>query len=155
MFTQDAIKLLKTREFISVATCDLEGHPNAAPKFFLKVEDGFIYLVDYIIGRTYNNIKLNPRVSLSFVDSKTLTGYQINGSVEIISKGKIYEKLCEEMRDRAIRLTTQHIIEHIRGKEKQDDFEVSISDKFVIFKIKIEEVTKIGPKGDLERDKVL
>jgi len=155
MFKHDALNLLGTHEFVSVATCDLNGRPNAAPKFFLKTDNKFIYLVDYIIGRTYQNIKLNPNISVSFVDHKTLTGYQINGSVQIIDTGELYEKLCEEMRARAIRLTTQHIIEHIRGKEKYDDFEVSLSDRFVIFKVKMEEVVKIGPRGDLERDKVL
>ncbi len=91
MFKAKAIEFLKTREFVSVATADFEGNPNAAPKFLLKVEGDFIYLIDYIIGRTWENISINPKVSLSFMDPETLFGYQINGTVDIINKGKVYE----------------------------------------------------------------
>ena len=57
MFTDELIKLLEKHEFISVATCDFKGRPNAVPKFLLKVEGDFIYLVDYTIGTTWKNLK--------------------------------------------------------------------------------------------------
>ena len=55
-----ALELLKHREFISVATCDFHGQPNAASKFILRIENDSIYLVDYIIGRTFQNLRINP-----------------------------------------------------------------------------------------------
>ena len=61
--------LIESREFISLASCDLAGRPNAAPKFLLKVEGACLYLVDYIMGQTFRNVKVNPRVSLSFFDN--------------------------------------------------------------------------------------
>ena len=64
-------ELLENREFISVATCDFKGRPNAAPKFFLKFEHNFIYLVDYTIGMTWENLKVNPKASLSLMDPDT------------------------------------------------------------------------------------
>jgi cysteine-rich repeat protein len=36
----------------------------------------------------WENIKMNPRVSLSFMDNDALLGYQLNGSVEIIDSGE-------------------------------------------------------------------
>ncbi|MFZ2603865.1 MAG: pyridoxamine 5'-phosphate oxidase family protein, partial [Candidatus Omnitrophota bacterium] len=106
-------ELLKDREFISVATSDLEAHPNAAPKFILKIEDHFIYLVDYILGKTWQNLKTNPLVSLSLVNTDTLTGYQINGVVEIIDRGKEFESILKELLAKEMQLSTKRIVEGV------------------------------------------
>jgi len=151
MLTEDLVGLLEKREFISVATCDLKGRPNAAPKFVLKVDKERIYLVDYIIGTTYDNLKINPRVSLSFLDPRTLNGYQLNGSVRIISKGSIFEKMRREMLEKEIRLTTKHIIEDVRGESTHDAYEVTIAERYVVYIVTIDEVVEIGAKGDLKR----
>ena len=113
----DLKKLLEKREFIGVATCDLKGAPNGAPKFVLKIDGHTVYLVDYTIGTTWRNITVNPRVSLSWMDQATLTGYQLNGTVKVIEKGRVYEKMCREMAEKEIRLTAQHIIETCAVRE--------------------------------------
>jgi general stress protein 26 len=154
MLTPELIGLLDKREFISVATSDLNSRPNAAPKFILKVDKGHIYLVDYIIGTTYENLRKNPRVSLSFMDQRTLRGYQLNGKAHIIDKGRSYSAMRKEMLDKEIRLTTKHIIEDVRGQSKHDTFEVTLSERYVIFVITIDEVVEIGPRGDLIRKKM-
>ena len=153
MFTDELIKLLEKLEFISVATCDFEGRPNAVPKFLLKVDKDYVYMVDYTIGTTWKNLKINPRVSISFMDHTTLKGYQLNGKAEIITKGREYNKLCKEMLAKEIRLTTQHIIEDVRGESMHETFELVITEKFVVLKIKIDEIVDIGVKGELNRQK--
>lgn len=149
----EILGLLEKREFISVATCDFRGRPNAAPKFVLKADEERIYLVDYTIGTTYGNLRANPRASLSFLDPRTLTGYQLNGSVAIIDKGPVYRKMRAETVDKEIRLTAQHLIEDVRGSHKHDTYEVEITEKFVIFEIRVDEVVEIGTKGDVRRRK--
>lgn len=147
-------KLLKNREFISVATCDLSGKPNAAPKLLLKLENNFIYLVDYTIGMTWQNLKVNPRVSLSAIDTDTLVGYQINGTVGIIAEGGEYDKILNEVTEREISLSTKRIIEGVSSGRKHNNFELGLSGRFVIFKVKIEEIVEIGPRGELKRERV-
>ena len=147
-------EFLKTREFISVATCDLDGRPNAAPKFLLKLEGSFIYLIDYTRGQTWQNLKINPRASLSFVDSDSLMGYQLNGSVQIISQGPEYAKIYNELLERQIDLSTKRIIEGVAKEKRHGSFEVAITDKFVILKIKIKEIVEIGPSGELKTEKI-
>lgn len=154
MLKTKAIEFLKKREFVSVATADFEGHPNAAPKFLLKIDGDFIYLIDYIIGRTWENLKINPRVSLSFVDPDTLMGYQINGSVEIIDKGKAYEDILNELTKRKIDLSTKRIIEGISRGKRHETFEIGLPEHFLVIKVKLEEVVEIGPYGQLKREKV-
>ena len=154
MLPKKVYNIVKDREFISVATCDFNGRPNAAPKIVLKIEGSYLYLVDYTIGTTYRNLTINPRASLSMMNPDTLTGYQINGAVEIIEKGKVYEKLCAEMEEKTIKLTAKHIIEKVRGQGKSEKFEAAITDRFIVFKVKMEELVSIGPGRVLERGKV-
>ena len=149
-----AVELLKSREFVSVATCDLKGRPNAAPKLLLKVENNFIYLVDYIIGRTFNNLEANPRVSISFMDNDTLTGYQINGAVELIESGPEYDNLVKDIAQKEVDLSTRRIIEGVTKGKSHTGFELGLSESFVIFKVKVEEVVEIGSSGTLKTEKI-
>jgi len=153
MFPKELTNILAKREFISVATCDFKGRPNAAPKFLLKVNGNRLYLVDYTISATWQNLKANPRISMSLIDIPRLRGYQLNGTVKVMSKGKLYDKMRKEMMEKEISLTAQHIIDEIRGHATHETFEVMISEKFVIFEAHIDEVVEMNIQGELKRIK--
>jgi len=154
MINKNIKALIESREFISVATSDPEAMPNAAPKFLLKVEDDHIYLVDYIIGRTFRNLQINPRISLSFLDSTTLMGYQINGRVEIIDSGKEYATVLKELQDKQIDLSIKRVIEGVTKGQAHKAYEVAIPEQFVILKVKVEEIVQMQPSGTLKREQV-
>lgn len=150
-----AIKaLIESREFISAASCDLDARPNAAPKFLLKVEASYIYLVDYVIGQTFRNLKVNPRVSLSFLDNNTLMGYQINGTVEIIDSGPEYDSALKDLERKEIDLSATRIIDGVMKGRPHKAYEMAASEQFVILKVKVEEIVQIHPTGTLRREKV-
>lgn len=154
MIIDEITKLLADSEFVYVATSDFGGQPNVAPKFFLKVEDNFIYLVDYVIGRTYQNLKINPRASLSIVDSDNLKGYQINGQAAIIESGSLYTRITKETTKRLISLSVKRIVEGVHAQRTHKNFEVTFPEQVVILKIKIEEIVEIGPSGKLTRKRI-
>ena len=154
MINKNIIALLESKEFISVATCDLESRPNAAPKFLLKVEANHIYLVDYVIGRTFRNLQTNPRISLSFFDHDTLVGYQINGEVLIIDRGSEYQDALNDLARKEIDLSTTRIIDGVIKGQSHQAYEVAASKEFVILKVKAEEIVKMYPSGKLQREKV-
>ncbi len=152
MLKKKVAELLRAREFIHVATCDLEGRPNAAPKFFLKLEGDTIYLVDYIIGKTRENLKVNPKASLCFMDANSLIGYQINGPVEILESGREYEEIILELERKELDLSIRRIIEGVSQGTTHSGFELSLPNRFVIFRIRIKEVVEIGLTGELKRE---
>ena len=154
MLNEKISELLRKREFVSVSTCDLEGRPNAAPKFILKVSGNFIYLIDYTIGRTWSNLKANPRASVSFMDTDSLSGYQINGKAQIIDGGAEYEKIGAELLQREIDLSARRIIEGVGREKRHAGFEVGLSEKFVLLKIHIEEIVEIGLRGEVKREHI-
>ena len=154
MINNNIKALIESREFISVATCDLESRPNAAPKFLLKVESSHIYLVDYIIGKTFRNLKVNPRVSLSFFDNNTLVGYQLNGKVQIIDRGPEYLSALNDLARKEIDLSATRIIDGVIKGQAHKAYEVAASKQFIILKVEVEEIVQMQPGGSLQREKV-
>jgi len=153
MLNKRLFEFLKKRTFLNVGTSTLDGKPNNVSKLLLKAENNHIYLVDYSIGRTYSNLKLNPRVSLSFFDLDKLVGYQINGPVEIIEKGVEYDKIKSELTEKEISLATERIIKGVSTGQSHESFEFAPPRHFVIFKIKIEEIAEVGYSGEVKREK--
>jgi len=154
MIEKNINEILAKREFIHVATCDLKGRPSVAPKFLLKIDSNFIYLTDYVFGRTWENLKINSKASLSVMDPEALTGYQMNGTVELIENGPAYDKLLNELKEKEINVSVERIIEGIHKGKKHKNFEVSFPERVVIFKVKIEEIVEITSAGKLERQKI-
>ncbi len=147
---KDLIPFLSKGKFVNVATCSQERMPNVAPKLIAKADRDVIYLVDYVIGKTYANLKENPRVSISFIDNKTLTGYQLNGCVAIIEEGEEFDKLAEEFHQIKTEFTVERILLDIRAGEKTHPREFSIPENFCILKMKIFEIVEISSSGDLK-----
>jgi len=155
MLTKEALSSFQKRKFLNIATCDLKNRPNVAPKFLLKIDNNAIYLVDYVRNTTLKNIRINPKVSISFVNTETLKGFQINGEAEVIEKGDVYEKLVNEYQKKQIKDSTERLIKSLHDKNKRESFEAGLpSKKVAILKIKINETVGIGLKGDLERESV-
>ncbi len=155
MVIKAIIELLKGREFVSVATVGKNGEPNAAPKFILKIETPFIYLVDYTIAQTVENLKINPRASLSFMDIENLEGYRLNGAAELIERGQVFDALSQELHRRIVKLSASRVIEGMRSGKKSGHFELEMPDRFVVLKIRIKDAAKIGSRGGLWKEKSL
>jgi len=144
---------LNKAEFLNIATCDSSGGPNVAPKFLIKVENNKIYLADYVFGRTFVNLKVNSRVSLSTINLDTLTGYQINGIARIITGGLEFKKMIKEMQSKQVRFSAKRLIEGLHKGIRSKDFEVTLPEKACILKVTIEEIAEIGTSGKVERKK--
>ena len=140
---------LSAGKFVNLATCSSERMPNVAPKLIAKVNKNVIYLIDYVIGRTYGNLKENPRVSMAFSDQKTLTGYQMNGTVDILESGEEFERLAEEFHNIKTNFTVERILFNLRTGKKTSPLEFSLPEKFVILKIKVIEIVEISSSGGL------
>jgi predicted pyridoxine 5'-phosphate oxidase superfamily flavin-nucleotide-binding protein len=152
MIAKKINELIKDMGFVAMATCDLDGRPNVAPKFFVKADGGHLYLVDYVMGRTSQNLKVNPKASISVVDERNLTGYQVNGAVQVLSDGEEYEKAAHEFLDKEINLSTKRIVEGVKKGERHNSFEAAFPNKIVVFKVSIDEAVEIGPGGELKKE---
>lgn len=147
-------KFLLNKGFISVATADLNGQPHTVPKYIVGIDKGFIYLADYVIGKTFQNLNINPRISLSTMDVKTLEGLQINGIAKIITKGPKYKKLLVSMVEQEVYHSANRIVENVRRGRKSGTCELDFPEKVVMIKVKCEKITKIGITGNLKIERI-
>src|SRR5947207_2152901 len=95
-------RLLKHRHFLSIATADKKCEPHAAPKILFKIEKDSFYLADHAIAKTIENIKINPRASLSFMDIENLEGYRLSGSAELIESGPLFDTMVKGLEKKLI-----------------------------------------------------
>ena len=154
LITEKLKRFLLTKEFVSAGTSDLSSQPNAVPKYIIKIDSRFIYLADYVIGKTFQNLKVNPKISLSTIDMKTLEGWRINGIVRIMTRGAQYKRLSKTMIELEVHNTARRIMEDVRGIQKHNVYEVSFPKKVVILKVKCEKITKIGITGKLQSERL-
>jgi len=154
MLPKELIELLNAREFIYCGTCDLHGKPFIAPKFFVKVEGNSIYLVDFVFGRIWENLKLNPWISVSLMNYDNLFGYQINGVAELITSGKEYDTITADLREREVSLTAERVIKSIQKGKRHKHFEVAFPSRMVILKVGVQEIVELAPSGSLARQKI-
>ncbi len=146
--------LLKETRFLDVATCDFSGRPNIAPKFFLKIEGNKLYLVDYTLAKTYQNLQKNPRVSLSLMDLDSLTGYQINGVATLVKRGKEFCDCVAQLEEKEVRYSVQRVIEAVRRERRHEHFEVALPKRVVIIRVGVRDIAEITPHGGVERNPV-
>jgi predicted pyridoxine 5'-phosphate oxidase superfamily flavin-nucleotide-binding protein len=90
------------REFITgklawVGTADKNGVPNLAPKGTLKVlDDETLIFADLFSLKTRAALEENPQVAVAVIDK--MTGYQIKGKAELLSKGELYDGVVAEVK---------------------------------------------------------
>lgn len=147
---KNILPFLPEGRFVYIGTCSFEKAPNVAPKMIIKAEKNILYLADYVIGRTHANLTLNPRASVSFIDEKTLTGYQLNGTADVIEKGEEYERLVEVFQRIKTDFTVERILLNLRTGERIPPQELAIPERMCILKIKVVEIVEIGASGSLK-----
>lgn len=150
--TERLAELLEKREFVSIATCGKDGQPNSVPKFFFRAKGDHLYLIDYVVGKTVENIRQNPQVSVSFMDLDNLEAYRMNGTARCFGAGKLYDKVLKDWDKRVVKLSTDRVIEAVRTGKKRGHYELEMDGKFMVLRIKIENVIKIGRKGDIWKE---
>ena len=145
MIRENFKKRLKRKKylFVSVATSDLKGNPNSSYKLLIKIEGDHFYLFDYPVWRTWQNVKQNPKVAISLMDDRHLRCYKMNGTAEILEEGPAYDSLREEIETRRTNITVKHIVEAVHNDKDYKQFEDALSDKFVLYKVKVEKLDEM------------
>lgn len=149
---EKALAVLRTEEFVVFATADKNAKPNSAPKLLLKIEGRKAYFIDYSIGKSYENLKVNPEVSLSCIDFDSLFGYRLNGSVEIIENGDVFEECLREFTSRRIQLSVERVVRGVQDGKAHKGFELDIPERFLVYVVNVGEGCEISPHGSIERE---
>ena len=94
-FTKNEIKFLQSLEEARLATCH-DNIPHVKPVSFVFHNDSIIIATDYDT-RTFQNLKLNPKASIT-IDIYKIGSHQaicLQGDVTILEKGKEFEEIYQ------------------------------------------------------------
>ncbi|SEM04196.1 hypothetical protein SAMN04489760_10322 [Syntrophus gentianae] len=79
---------------VVLATATGDGIPNAVPVGAKKIiDDETILLSDQFFNKTLDNMKENPKASVTFWEGHE--GYQLKGTIVIETSGKRYEETAK------------------------------------------------------------
>ena len=96
-------EIFSKQEIFVLGTADVEGIPNAVPVGAVKLlDDETILISDQYFLKTSKNLRVNPKVAISFWDMGE--GYQVKGEATIQTEGRIYEATVEWIRDLSERI---------------------------------------------------
>lgn len=145
-------EVLKKREFVSIATVGHDGQPNSVPKFLYRGKGSFLYLLDYVVGKTIRNLRENPKASVSFMNLNTLEAYRLNGTAEVIDRGPVFDAVLKGWNEKLVQLATDRVIEAVRTGKKRGHYEMEMTEHLAVIKVRIEAVIKIGRRGDIWKE---
>ena len=82
-----------------VATATPDGIPSVAPKGSTRIlDDEHIIFSETAGKRTFENIKMNPKVAIIIGDISKMQCLRFSGSAEIVTSGPLFEKSVEQMK---------------------------------------------------------
>ncbi len=147
-------KFLKNQQFVTLGTASVKGSPHVSPKIFLKCEENYLYLIDYMAGTSLKNIRQNKRVSVSTFDVEKVQGFHIYGRVRVLDRGKEYESLLKFWNEKQTRLAASRVVASVRGKKNLGSMKLIFQKPVKIYKIRISRIVFAGTKGVLATERI-
>ena len=107
------IDFLNTQSFVIVSSLDEHGFPHSSCKDIIKIDStGQVYLVDVYHGATAENIRANPRVSISAVDEHKFIGYCLKGKAVLMSDA-ISSEIIKAWEDKITARLTKRLLRNL------------------------------------------
>jgi uncharacterized pyridoxamine 5'-phosphate oxidase family protein len=115
--SEDIIKFFHNQGFVIVSTIDQHGTPHNSCKGIVKISrSGYIYLLDLYRARTYDNLKRDPRISITSVDEHKFRGYCLKGKAKVILAENLKSKIITEWENRITKRISRRLIRNIHGE---------------------------------------
>jgi len=117
--TPEIIHLFHKQGFVIVSTLDEDGRIHCSAKGVVGIEEkGEIYLIDLYRGKTFNNLKKNPTISITAINEEEFIGYTIKGKAKIVDRKKIKGHIIASWEERVIQRVSKRVISDIKKEKK-------------------------------------
>ena len=95
------MKTMFEQQLAVIATASKDGTPNIGPKGSMYVFDDETLAYSEGTGeKTLRNLQQNPKVAVMVVDREKADGYQVKGTVELLSSGDFFEQVAKRQEQR-------------------------------------------------------
>ena len=116
--SEDVIRFFQTQSSVVVATIDKGGFPHSSCKGIVKIEKpGRVYLLDAYHGKTFNNLKQNPRACITAFDEHKFSGYCLKGTARLIHKDELDSGIIKSWDDNIAGRLTQRLVKNIHEEK--------------------------------------
>lgn len=115
---EEIVQFLLNQGFVVVSTLDKDGNLHSSCKGIVKIEPaGLVYLLDLYRGRTHDNLKRNPHISITAVDEHKFMGYCLKGKAKILPESELKSQIIKAWEDRIILRVTRRILKNLREEK--------------------------------------
>ena len=138
---------LKKQGFVIVSSLDKEGRIHSSAKGVVGIDEGGrVFLIDLYQARTYNNLKRNPTVTVTFVDEHKFEGYALQGIAKIVEKEDISGSIIAEWEDKVIQRISKRLIKNLQdGKASSHHPEAAFPHPKQLIEIDVEKINDLAP----------
>ena len=142
------IDFLRTQGFVIVSSIDKNGFPHSSCKDIVKIDSsGKIYLIDVYYGLTAENIRNNPRVSISAVDEHKFIGFCLKGKAKIMFDDEISQEFIKSWEDNITSRLTKRLLNNLaQDKSRAHHPEASLPRPKQLISIEVEEIVNLAPQ---------
>jgi len=118
MISSEAIEFFHKQHFTVISTIDKNGYPHNACKGIVEIDkSGRVYLLDLYMAGTYENLKINPHISITAVDEHKFKGYSLKGRAKIIPKEKVTRRILKMWEDRINSRISHRLLKNLQGEK--------------------------------------
>ncbi len=146
--SDEIIQFFQSQSFTIITTIDKSGKPHSSCKGIVKInKSGKVYLLDLYLEKTYENLRHNPRMSITAVDEHKFEGYCLKGRAKLIPKGKLKPQIIKAWEDKITSRITQRVIKNMREEKGHPHHpEASFPEAAYMIVMKAEEVVDLTPR---------
>jgi predicted pyridoxine 5'-phosphate oxidase superfamily flavin-nucleotide-binding protein len=143
----DVVQFFQDQGFVVVSTIDRAGRPHNSCKGIVDINSsGLIYLLDLYQGRTYENLRKNPHISITAVDEHRFTGYCLKGKARMVIGDKLKPQIIKAWEGRITSRIASRLIRNVQGEKGHPRHPEALlpKPKYLIV-MKTEEVVDLSP----------
>ena len=116
--SNEIVQFFQNQGYVIVSTLDINGIPHNSCKGIVEIkQDGRVYLLDLYKSATFNNLKRNPRISITAVDEHKFRGYCLKGRAKIIPVEKLKPEILRSWEDKISSRITRRLLKNIREEK--------------------------------------
>ena len=145
--SENLIHFLHGQGCVVVSTVDEKGYPHSSCKGIVDIkQNGSIYLLDVYRAKTYENLKKNPLMSITFFDEHKFRGYCLKGRGKIVPQESLEKEIIRAWEAKVTSRLTQRLLRNIRGEKGHPRHPEALLPKpQYLIEMDVEEVIDLAP----------
>ena len=139
---------LRKQKIAVISTFNGEGKIHCSVKGILGVDEkGKMCLIDLYYNKTYENLKKNPKSSITVVDEEKFIGYTLQGQAHIVPKDSIEPRLLDHWEERMLERISKRVIDGVQsGKKTSSHHEARLPRKpKYLIELQVENIIDLSP----------